>query len=118
MASDRLAKLDNDLRIQAVRRTHARGLPRGNVRNFIGHALLRAIRRHGRGLCIGTRAIRNLSNLPLYRRRHGPALLDGSVVSWVRSVASASRPVDACCAEISRWFADGDGGLVGIRALE
>src|SRR5258708_17908159 len=107
MASDRLAKFDCDLCIQAVRRAHARGLPHGHVRNFTGHALLRAIRRYGRGLCIGTRALRNLCNLPVSRRRNGPALLDGRVVSCVRSVASAYRPVDACWAEISRYFAAG-----------
>jgi DsbC/DsbD-like thiol-disulfide interchange protein len=81
-------------------------------------ATLRAIRRYCRGLCVCTRAVRNLCNFPVSRHRNGPALLGCRVVSWLRSLASTSGSVDACCAEISRHLAVGDGGLADLRALE
>ena len=118
MASNRLAKFDSEHCVQAIRRAHARGFPRGRVRNFAGNALLRAVRRNSGRLCVGARAVRNLCNFPVSRRRNGPALLVCRVVSWLRSLASTSRPVDACCTEISRHLAVGDGGLADLRALE
>src|SRR5258708_25233706 len=118
MVSDRLTKFHDDLRVQPLPWAHARGLPHRHVRNFAGHSLLGAVRRDGRRLRIGRRAIRDLGNLPVSRHRNGPPLLDGRAVSWLRSVASTSGPVDARYTKISRHLAAGNCRLADLRALE
>jgi len=92
----------------------------GVFANLAGHALLRAVRRNSRGLRIWRAGPSEIfCNLPVSRHRKWRCPIGWPrCVSWLRSLASTSGPVDACCAKVSRHLAVGDGGLADLRAVE